>query len=55
MKDRVICEYYICKGNCSKGRDADYNGYCKHCNKWSARKGTKLVNKKKDSKRKGEL
>ena len=54
MKDRVICEYYICKGSCKKNRDADYSGYCKHCDKYYPRKGAKLLNKKYENKLRGE-
>ena len=32
MKDRLaVCEYYISKGSCQKGREAEQNGYCQHC------------------------
>ena len=31
-KDRtVLCEYYICRGKCEKGRDANYLGLCQRC------------------------
>lgn len=49
-KDRTICEYYECFGKCSKGKEADYKGYCQHCKSWKGRKGAKLVNKKRESK-----
>lgn len=27
--DRITpCKFYICKGECSKGRDSDQYGYC---------------------------
>ena len=54
LKDKVICEYYICKGSCKKNRDADYSGYCKHCDKYYPRKGAKLLNKKYENKLRGE-
>lgn len=31
------CKYYVCKGECKKGREADHNGYCQHCNKYYPR------------------
>jgi hypothetical protein len=32
MKDReVACEYYVCQGECMKGRKADFYGYCQKC------------------------
>lgn len=41
-KDRLIpCIYYISKGQCSKGREAEQYGYCQHCNKYKPRKGGK--------------
>jgi hypothetical protein len=44
MKDRLaVCEYYISKGNCQKGREAEQNGYCQHCGKYKPRKGSKDV------------
>ena len=28
-KDRaILCRFYICRGKCEKGRDANYNGLC---------------------------
>lgn len=31
-KDRtVLCRFYICRGKCEKGRDANYNGLCQRC------------------------
>lgn len=50
MKDKPICMYYICKGSCSKGRDAEVNGVCKNCKKYRARKGATVINKKKENK-----
>jgi len=41
-KDRLaVCEYYISKGNCSKGKCAEQNGLCQHCKKYKPRKGSK--------------
>lgn len=40
MKDRVIpCEFYICKGKCSKDRDAEFWGICQTCPKYQPKKG----------------
>ena len=38
MKDRLApCQYYICKGECTKGFEAEQKGICQHCNKYLAR------------------
>lgn len=48
-KDRIEpCTYYICKGECVKGRDADYNGYCQKCGKYKPRARRKHLNMKKE-------
>ena len=41
------CKYYVCKGKCKKGREADHNGYCQHCNKYYPRARVRHINKKK--------
>ena len=41
------CKYYVCKGECKKGREADHNGYCQHCNKYYPRAQVRHINKKK--------
>lgn len=47
--DRITpCEFYICKGKCSKGRDSDHNGYCQKCNKYRPRCKAKRINRKKE-------
>lgn len=34
------CQYYICKGECSKGfKDASQKGRCQTCKKYRPRKG----------------
>ena len=44
MKDRLaVCEFYISKGVCSKGREACQSGYCQKCDKYIPRKGSKNV------------
>ena len=51
MKDRLApCIYYICKGECTKGRNAKQKKLCQTCDKYKARKGFKVVNKKKENK-----
>ena len=48
MKERVIpCKYYVCKGECTKGRNAEHRGYCQHCDKYVARVREKHLNGKK--------
>lgn len=42
------CEYYICKGECEKGRDAEYKGYCQKCDKYKPRAREKHKNRKRD-------
>lgn len=53
-KDRVIpCMYYVCKGECKKGRrDAEINGICKTCSKYKPRARVRVLNKKKEKLRK---
>lgn len=41
------CKYYICNGECEKGRDADHNGYCQKCDKYYPRARVRHLNKKK--------
>ena len=37
-KDRIEpCKYYICAGQCDKGRNADHHGYCQKCGKYIPR------------------
>lgn len=40
------CVNYICKGNCSKGRIANHNGYCQKCNLYQPRVRIKHKNMK---------
>ncbi len=42
------CIYYICKGECEKGRDASYKGYCQKCDKYTPRAKMKHKNRKKE-------
>lgn len=48
-KDRETpCKYYICAGECTRGREAEHNGYCQHCNKYVPRARVRHLNKKKE-------
>lgn len=47
-KDRIEpCLYYICAGQCTKGRSADHHGYCQKCGKYVPRTRRKHPNLKK--------
>ena len=47
-KDRIeSCLYYICAGECEKGREADHRGYCQKCGKYVPRVRVKHPNIKK--------
>lgn len=48
-KDReTVCKFYICFGEeCKKGRKAEHNNYCQHCNKYEPRAKEHHVNMKK--------
>ena len=47
-KDRIEpCLFYICTGECEKGREADHRGYCQKCNKYVPRVKIKHPNQKK--------
>lgn len=41
------CLYYICAGQCQKGRDAEHTGYCQRCNKYRPRAKVRHLNQKK--------
>lgn len=41
------CKYYESKGVCKKGREAEYNGYCQHCDKYYPRAKVRHLNQKK--------
>lgn len=39
-KDReVACEFYICEGSCSKGREGTFRKTCQTCSKYRPVKG----------------
>ena len=47
-KDRLrVCKFYVCEGNCTKGREAKYMKYCNRCDKYQARCHEHHVNRKK--------
>jgi len=41
------CLYYICAGQCEKGRDAEHTKYCQRCDKYRPRAKVRHLNKKK--------
>ena len=43
----IPCMYYICKHECTKGKDADYRGLCQHCDVYKPRAKERILNKKK--------
>ena len=43
----IPCLYYVCKGECKKGRDAEQYGYCQKCGKYQPRARIHLPNRKK--------
>ena len=50
-KDRLeVCVYYICAGECKKGRTTEQRGYCQKCDKYEPRCKRKHLNKKKQEK-----
>lgn len=42
------CKFYEAYGECKKGREACYSGYCQHCDKYYPRAKVKHLNKKKE-------
>lgn len=40
MKTREIqCKHYECEGACSLGKNANFYGYCQHCQKYEKKHG----------------
>ena len=35
------CEFYICEGQCSKGREGTFRKACQHCTKYRPKRGTR--------------
>ncbi len=47
-KDRLTpCKFYVCEHDCSKGREAEHNGYCQRCDKYRPRAKVRYLNRKK--------
>ena len=47
-KDRIEpCKYYVCEGECEKGRESEHNGYCQRCKLYEPRAHIKHQNLKK--------
>ena len=47
-KDRLtVCKFYVCEGNCTKGREGSFNNYCQRCKLYQARYSEHHVNRKK--------
>lgn len=47
-KDRLtVCKFYICEGNCTKGREGTLNNYCQRCSLYQVRCHEHHVNRKK--------
>lgn len=44
MGRETPCLYYICAGQCSKGKAADHNHYCQHCDKYRPRTKVRHIN-----------
>lgn len=47
----TVCKYYICFGQCKKGREAEHKSYCQKCSKYEPRAKVKHKNKKKEYER----
>ena len=41
------CKYYICDGQCTKGREAHHFHYCQRCDKYVPRAKVQHINMKK--------
>ena len=40
MKTReIVCKFYICKGSCTKGKNAALYGTCQKCKKYCKKEG----------------
>lgn len=48
-KDRLNpCKFYVCEGQCEKGRESSHNNYCQKCDLYESRAKVKHLNIKKD-------
>lgn len=46
MRDRELaCEFYICEGQCSKGRGGRFRKDCQTCDKYSPKRGSQPARK----------
>ena len=36
-----VCSFYICEGNCSKGREGTFNHKCQTCDKYLPKPGSR--------------
>lgn len=41
----VACEFYVCEGVCTKGREGTFRKQCQICNKYSPIKGGRPARK----------
>lgn len=47
-KDRIEpCKFYVCEGQCTKGRSASHKWYCQKCSRYVPRVRKKHMNEKK--------
>ena len=37
----IVCEFYVCEGQCSKGREGTFNKSCQTCQKYRKKPGAK--------------
>ena len=49
------CRYYICEGQCKKGRKGDFDGTCQHCDKYNPLPGSRKFIKKIVQNRKNKM
>lgn len=42
------CKYYVCKGTCKKGENAEQTELCQTCSKYVPRAKVRHINKKKE-------
>lgn len=48
-KTRITpCISYVCEHQCTRGRDAEHNGYCQKCSLYKPRARVKHINEKKE-------
>lgn len=37
----IVCENYICEGQCKLGKESKFYGYCQKCSKYKKKAGAK--------------